>query len=541
MQADPSERSSGTIGSPGANEPLIDDIDGAFSDGESSLTADQWIDLEEASLRRFKRRGESETELSKIPLLADLLPLGIGMASLAAIIAATESVDFIPQQFPLVFAFVMGYAAIILEETLLLNKSGSALLMGMMCWSLVGHATGLPPEQVLAKLNETISSVSQIIFFLLGAMAIVETVDAHQGFSVVTDQIKTNDRRTLLILIALITFFMSAVLDNLTTTIVMCSLLARLAPKSDPEFRNIAGGLIVIAANAGGAWSPIGDVTTTMLWIGGDITVAPLVSRVFLPSLACLGTSVAVSLASVPQSGEFKRRKKKEVERPRGSSLVFWAGTAGLLFVPVFKTVTHLPPFAGILLSLGALWTMTDRLHGEERPELQLPSAMRRIDTPGTLFFLGILMAVGALEAAGTLDQLSHYVSATITDERVVAGVIGVVSAVIDNVPLVAAAMGMYDLTHYPVDSEFWDLIALCAGTGGSILVIGSAAGVAYMGMENVSFAWYLKNVTPSAAAGYVAGITTLLVQNKLLALLGFGGAAAATVASTVALSGISP
>uniref|UniRef100_A0A0C3T240 Citrate transporter-like domain-containing protein n=1 Tax=Guillardia theta (strain CCMP2712) TaxID=905079 RepID=A0A0C3T240_GUITC len=418
----------------------------------------------------------------------------------------------------MVLTFVVGYLSIIFEETLDVNKSAIAIAMGMMCWCLVGHATGLGSEQVLKALSESFSGVSQIVFFLIGAMTIVETIDAHKGFSIVTEKIQTNDKRLLAVIVSFVTFFMSSVLDNLTTTIVMCSVLGKLLPPNEKETRRLLGGLAVIAANAGGAckaFLPCSSLTYLFLPPPHSPPApAIIVIFFFLPLLYflvlflfLLHLSSLFSLLSSLFSLLSSLFSKKAV------------GVGGLLFVPVFKTLSHLPPFAGMLLATSAVWAITDRLHGNDRPELKVPEALRRIDMSGAIFFLGILMAVSALESAGVLVKVAQLLGQVVPDNNIVAMIIGVVSAVIDNVPLVAAAMGMYDLSIIPTDSQFWDLIAFSdiqlAGTGGSMLVIGSAAGIAFMGMENISFLWYLKKIAPGAAMGYVAGIITLLIQTK--------------------------
>lgn len=423
----------------------------------------------------------------------------------------------IDQDLALILVFVFGYAGIILEEELAWNKSGVGLVMAVMLWTIRSLA-GTEAE-VSLELERQLADVSQIIFFLLGAMTIVEIVDAHQGFKLVTDNIKTTSNKTLTWIIGGTTFVMSAVLDNLTSTIVMISLLRKLV--KSPDQRKMLGAIVVIAANAGGAWTPIGDVTTTMLWISGQITTFPTMKELILPSVA----SVIVPLALITS---FASEENDVVEppsncegtemAPRGQ-LVFFTGVACLLFVPVFKSVTGLPPYLGMLAGLGVLWLLTDAIHyGEEnRSMLKVPDALARIDTQGILFFLGILMSIGALDEAGLLKDLAVYLDQHIPSQEIIATVIGLVSAIIDNVPLVAATMGMYDLAQYPQDSSLWQFIAYCAGTGGSILIIGSAAGVAFMGMEKADFTWYLKKVSPWALAGYVAGVGVLVVQKALM------------------------
>ncbi|XP_050262302.1 sodium/proton antiporter 1 [Quercus robur] len=413
--------------------------------------------------------------------------------------------------------FGIGYAGIIFEESFAFNKSGVGLLMAVSLWAV--RSIGAPSTDIaVSELTNASAEVSEIVFFLFGAMTIVEIVDAHQGFKLVTDNITTRKPRTLLWVIGLVTFFLSSVFDNLASTIVMVSLLRKLVPPS--EFRKLLGAVVVIAANAGGAWTPIGDVTTTMLWIHGQISTLQTMKDLFVPS----AVSLAVPLALMSLTSEVNGYRQdssnvmaSEQMAPRGQ-LVFFVGIGALIFVPVFKALTGLPPFMGILLGLGVLWILTDAIHyGEsERQKLKVPQALSRIDTQGVLFFLGILLSVSSLEAAGILRELANYLDAHIPSSEVIASAIGVISAIVDNVPLVAATMGMYDLTSFPQDSQFWQLIAYCAGTGGSMLVIGSAAGVAFMGMEKVDFFWYLRKVSGYAFAGYVAGIAAYLAIHNL-------------------------
>ena len=399
----------------------------------------------------------------------------------------------------LVIVFVVGYLAIVLEQTLRLNKAAAALLTGIACWVVVGPS---------AELGHHLSDIAQIVFFLLGAMAIVETIDAHDGFDVLTSRVTTTNRRALFVVIATIAFFLSAVLDNLTTAIVMISLVRKLV--KEPGDRMRYAGVVVIAANAGGVFSPIGDVTTTMLWIGGQITAAKVMTRLFLPAVV----SVAVPLLY------FVARAKGNVTRaeqpaatgsattPLDRKIVFGVGAGSLLFVPVFKTLTHLPPMLGVLLGLGVLWTVTEILHKrkDHGAPLSVSAALQRIDTPSVLFFLGILLAVSALETSGHLRSLATVLERAIGNVDLVTIAIGLASSVVDNVPLVAAAQGMYPLATYPPDHRFWLFLAYCAGTGGSILVIGSAAGVAVMGMERITFGAYLRRISLPALIGYIAG-----------------------------------
>eukprot|EP00802_Teleaulax_amphioxeia_P005117 Tamp_05121.p1 GENE.Tamp_05121~~Tamp_05121.p1 ORF type:complete len:565 (+),score=137.31 Tamp_05121:187-1695(+) len=484
---------------------------------KASEEGTQLIDLGKASSKRFEgelaRKKLVEADMELRPVADDVLRPSLYVGGFAAAMAALTSVDFVPASLPLVLTFMAGYAAIVFEEVVGVQKTAVALAMGIACWTMVPHAAGLEMPQVLEEMGKAINDTSQIVFFLIGAMAIVETVDAHKGFSFVTDRINTTDKRALVVLVGFLSFFLSAILDNLTTTIVVCSLLGKLVPESEKETRQLLGGLTVIAANAGGAWSPIGDVTTTMLWMGGQITSVPLVTNVFLPSLACVMGAMGWQLLTIDGAQQLAPAPPSTGLPPRGSSLVTAVGLGGLLFVPVFKSVTGLPPFGGMLLSMASLWALTDRLHGEDRPKLRMTEALRRTDVADALFFLGVLLAVAALETSGTLTQLAQLLSELVPNDTLVAAAIGAVSAVVDNVPLVAAAMGMYDMTTYPADAQFWDLIAFCAGTGGSMLIIGSAAGIAYMGIEEVSFGWYLKRIAPGAVIGYLAGIATLVAQ----------------------------
>eukprot|EP01038_Epipyxis_sp_PR26KG_P013263 gene13263-17769_t len=413
--------------------------------------------------------------------------------------------------------FLLGYVGIIFETYFEFNKAGIALIMATALWAIfagTAGATGVAISSALGDLSEKVSEVSEVVFFLLGAMTIVEIVDAHQGFKVVTDRIQSKDKRSLLRVIGAITFFMSAILDNLTTTIVMVSLTKKLL--SNPDDRKFFGAMIVIAANAGGAWTPIGDVTTTMLWINGQITAIPTILDLFLPSLASVIISILALETQLPDDKKPLEAPATDTKlAPRGQ-LVFTTGILGLLSVPVFKAVTGLPPYLGMLAALGVMWSLTDAIHaGEDQQELKAPAALKKIDTSGVLFFLGILLSIGALDSAGILKSLAEFLDQNIPDGSIVAALIGFASAVIDNVPLVAATMGMYSLNDVPADSQLWQLIAYCAGTGGSLLVIGSAAGVALMGLEKVDFLWYAKRITLSALAGYLGGIGVYLAQHS--------------------------
>ncbi|KAF6004492.1 Na H antiporter [Cyanidiococcus yangmingshanensis] len=382
-----------------------------------------------------------------------------------------------------------------------------------------GQTLSASQQQVLEAVGHSIAEVAPLLFFLLGAMSIVEIVDGHRGFRTVTDAIRTRNPVALLWMISLITFFMSAILDNLTTTIVMVSILRQLVPQST---RLLVGAAVVVAANCGGVATPLGDVTTTMLWIGGQITTMATVRDLLLPSFVSLLVSLSIFSPMVAEAARTEDSSGTQQSLPRlavapRGRLIFFCGVASLLFVPIFKAVTDLPPYMGMLLGLGFMWLLTDLLHaGEpERTELRAARALARIDQSSILFFLGILMSVGALESAGALQLLAQWLDSHLPLRELIPTVIGLASSVIDNVPLVAATMGMYELSQHPSDSELWQLIAYCAGTGGSILIIGSAAGVAYMGMEKVGFFWYLRNASLAALAGYFAGILVYLSMHS--------------------------
>jgi Na+/H+ antiporter NhaD/arsenite permease-like protein len=416
--------------------------------------------------------------------------------------------------------FVIGYIAIATEHSIKINKSASALLTGVLCWTvyiLFTHDKHMVNEELVHHLGE----LSGILFFLMGAMTIVELIDAHNGFDIITSKINQTDKRKLLWIIGFITFFLSAVLDNLTTTIVIISLLRKLI--RDEKDRLFFAGIVVVAANAGGAWSPIGDVTTTMLWIGNQITALDIVIKVFIPSVVCL--AVPLIYLSFRLRGSIQRPALKSAEKSHNLSqkhqlTVLIAGISALVFVPVFKTITHLPPFMGILFGLGILWVMVEIMHkgkeDEHKNKYSVVQALRKIDVPSILFFLGILVSISALQSIGSLVELSSWLSATLQNENVIVIAIGLLSSIIDNVPLVAAAQGMYDLTQFPTDHSFWSFLAYSAGTGGSALIIGSAAGVAAMGMEKISFFWYLKNISFLALLGFFAGAAVYILQQQI-------------------------
>ena len=414
--------------------------------------------------------------------------------------------------------FIVGYLAIAFEHSLKINKAASALLTGVICWTIYA-LSGSSTELVSENLAHHLSEIAGILFFLLGAMVIVELIDAHDGFEIITERIHTTNKSKLVWIVGILAFFLSAVLDNLTTTIVMISLLRKFVPAH--KDRLMFAGLIVISANAGGAWSPIGDVTTTMLWIGNQITTANIIIKTFLPSLVCfIIPALFISMQMKGTLEPMAEKKEKLFSTVNERRTVFIIGVACLLFVPVFKTITHLPPYMGIVFGLGTMWVLTEMVHSEkderEKGLLSVNHALRKIDTPSILFFLGILLAVSALQSTGILASVSSYLDKKIGDISIITIIIGFLSAIVDNVPLVAAAQGMYSLEQYPTDHFFWEFLAYCSGTGGSILIIGSAAGVAAMGMERIQFGWYLKKIAWLAFIGYLAGAAVFLLQHYL-------------------------
>ncbi|MBT3647311.1 MAG: sodium:proton antiporter NhaD [Flavobacteriales bacterium] len=458
----------------------------------------------------------------------------------------------------MVVVFILGYLAIALEHPLKIDKAASALLIGAITWSILalagesvlensveymeflaanpaeGHNDMVANHFITESLLHHLSEIASILFFLLGAMTIVELIDAHEGFAIITDRINTANKVKLMWILSVLTFFLSAALDNLTTSIVMAALLKKLVKGKEDLW--LFAGMIILAANAGGAWSPIGDVTTIMLWIGGQVTAANIVLKLILPSLICL--IVPLIILTFTMKGEVERKlgmvdKAHLIDRttPFEQNLVFFLGVGSLLFVPIFKTVTHLPPFMGILFGLGVLWTVTEILHRSknhtDRSKLSVIGVLQKVDTPSVLFFLGILAAVASLQTAGHLRFLASFLESSIGDMYAINMVIGLLSSIVDNVPLVAGAMGMYDLLPvgaeaiagqaYPVDHAFWEFLAYCAGTGGSCLIIGSAAGVAVMGILQVDFIWYMKNISWLAFVGYIAGAFTYILMDYAL------------------------
>lgn len=421
----------------------------------------------------------------------------------------------------IVVIFILAYAAIALEHPIKVNKGASALLGAGLLWTVYAALSG-DHALLEQQLNDSVATTAQIVFFLIGAMTIVEVIDAHNGFEVITSQIHTKKQVTLMWIICFVTFFLSAVLDNLTTTIVIISLMKKLS--GNQRDRLFFAAMIVIAANAGGAWSPIGDVTTTMLWIGGQITPLSIIKGVFLSSLVNLLLPLVVVSYLL---------KGKEIAPPRNHestphrtilferNLMFYLGVGLLIAVPAFKTITHLPPFMGILFALGILWAVGELLHRGKEPDekkpLTLVHALTQIDMASIVFFIGILLAVATLEHTHVLEMLAKWLDQHVGRQDAIVILLGLLSAIVDNVPLVAASMGMYNLAQYPTDSFLWEFIAYCAGTGGSILIIGSAAGVAAMGLEQIHFFWYVKRISGLALIGYLGGAAVYIMQYGLL------------------------
>jgi len=415
--------------------------------------------------------------------------------------------------------FVAGYVAIAFEHSLKLNKAAAALITGVLCWTIYIVQTD-NADAINDELLHHLGEIASILFFLLGAMTIVELVDSHNGFEFITQNITTTKKQYLLLIITLLTFFLSALLDNLTTSIVMTSLCAKLL--AEKEDRLWFAGMIIIAANAGGVWSILGDVTTTMLWIGGQITALNTIMHLILPSI------FACTIPTIIVARRFKGKRFAAIMQPqrtkkerRDGKIILFSGIGFLLFVPIFKTLTHLPPFMGMLLALGLMWIITTIIHKNKEQEvaekLTVATALQKIDSPSILFFLGILLAVAALQSFGLLKELANFLSSNLKNDYLIGIALGLLSAIVDNVPLVAASQGMYDLSVYPTDHPFWVFLALTTGTGGSAIIIGTAAGVAVMGIEQIDFMWYLKKIGWLALIGFAAGIAVFLLQIELL------------------------
>ena len=463
----------------------------------------------------------------------------------------------------LIIIFVIGYLAIALEHPIKIDKAASALVMGGVIWGALAlgiddlvtkeflsefyekfktkfnslKEIGVYSSDEYAKpikflkyeLSHHLVDIGEILFFLLAAMTIVELVDSHQGFSIITDKITTKRKVPLMWILCVISFFFSAVLDNLTTSIVMAALISKMI--KDKKDLWMFAGMIIISANAGGAWSPMGDVTTIMLWVGGQVTAWNIIYSIFIPSLVCM--IVPLLYISFKLKGSIQSPDLTSLNSEISSvntyerNLIFYMGVLGLLFVPIFKITTGLPPYVGMLLSLGVLWVTTEILHRdknyEQRRHLSVIGVLKKVDTPTIFFFLGILLAVAGLQSAGQLDIVAKYLENTFSGENkiyIINVLIGLMSALVDNVPLVAGAMGMYEIgpiqdgiLAYPQDHKFWQFLAYCAGTGGSVLIIGSAAGVAVMGILKIDFMWYLKRISFLALIGYVAGAITYIIM----------------------------
>lgn len=421
-----------------------------------------------------------------------------------------------------IIIFIVGYLSISLEHPLGVNKTATALITGVLCWTVYAVGTETAIGHVSEQLAEHLSEIAGILFFLTGAMTIVELIDAFGGFRIITERITTSNAKKLLWIICTVTFFLSALLDNLTTAIVMVSLIRKLIPNKD--MRLFFAGMIVIASNAGGAWSPIGDVTTTMLWIGGQISVTNIIKTLLVPSMVCM--IVPLLYLQFTLKGELGNAKAEKDEKSvRGSTVILIVGVIGLIAVPIFKTLTHLPPYMGVLLALGILWVVSEVINpaidDAERKPYTAAAALSRIDVSSVLFFLGILLAVGALESMEILKHFAAILNSTLKDDRIIITLIGILSSIVDNVPLVAASMGMYDIQSFPQDHMIWEYLAYCAGTGGSILIIGSASGVAVMGMEKIDFIWYLRRISFLAFLGYGAGAIVYLIIYPYLAVHG--------------------
>ena len=452
----------------------------------------------------------------------------------------------------LVVVFIIGYLLIALEHPIKIDKSATALLLGMVMWVLFilgadalpfvvekaaehGHAGHLS-DFVNAEILHHMGDIATTLFFLIGAMTIVELVDVHGGFSIITDRITSRDKKKLLWILSFVTFFMSAILDNLTTSIVMVLLLRKLV--SDPKERWLYASMIIIAANAGGAWSPIGDITTIMLWVKGNVSTVSVIAYIILPSLVAM--VLPLFLVSSKLKGQLERvEEKTDIQEnfvtKKERNMLFYLGVGGLIFVPIFKTITHLPPFIGMLFSLSILWIVTEMMYNgkalDPQRQHRLPRILQRIDTPTILFFLGILMAVAVLQSTGILGDMANLLAEKVGDVNVINIVLGFLSSIVDNVPLVAAAQGMYEIIpieqaqtlapgHWDLnfiqDGAFWLLLTYCAGVGGSMLIIGSAAGVVVMGLEKINFGWYLKNISLIAMLGYLAGVAVLIGELML-------------------------
>lgn len=430
--------------------------------------------------------------------------------------------------YAIVAIFILGYLGIALEHKIRIDKASIALLTGGICWTLLVFSSELFPDinfqlegidRINSKLSHSLAEISSIVFFLLGAMTIVEVIDSHDGFQIVTELIKTKNKVKLLWLISCLTFLLSAVLDNLTTTIIIATVLKKLI--SDKEDLLGFGAMVVLAANAGGAWSPIGDITTIMLWAGGQLTALNIITKLLLPSIVCLVVPlIYMSFKLKGETGSFEITNEEKLELKSFRERLFFLilGISALIFVLLFKIITHLPPYLGMLISLGVIWLVSELLkqtrERKERSSISMVGVLKKLDLPTLFFFLGILLAVSALETSGHLHHLSVYLDSQFSNIFIVNFIIGLLSAIVDNVPLVAGAMGMYPFDVYPTDHMFWELLAYSAGTGGSILIIGSAAGVAIMGILKMDFIWYFKRISLLAFVGFLSGLVLFYLLN---------------------------
>lgn len=419
----------------------------------------------------------------------------------------------------LISVFIIGYFFITLEHIVKINKAAFALMTAVVLWTILISINSKEYNSIFNSLSEHLSSISEIVFFLLGAMTIVELIDAHDGFSIISQKIKTHKKNQFIWMIAFITFFLSAILDNLTTTIVMVSILNKLV--ADKKTKWYLLGLVIISSNAGGAFSPIGDVTTTMLWIGGQVTALNIIKETFLASLLAMTIPTIIISYIIKGNIELLNNGNEiDNESTYQKNLILFIGIACLLFVPVFKVITHLPPYMGMFFSLSIMWVFTELFHknNANRNVYSVSRALEKIDTPSILFFFGILMSIAALETAHILPELAKGLNTFFNgDINLIAISIGMLSSLFDNVPLVAALQSMYSLEVFHTDHYFWELLAYTAGTGGSCLIIGSAAGVAVMGMEKIDFIWYLKNISWIAFIGFIAGALSLIVEAALM------------------------
>ena len=421
----------------------------------------------------------------------------------------------------IILIFILGYASIAFENTIRINKASIALITGVLCWVVYIFLSN-SKRHVTEQLTGHLGELSQILFFLMGAMTIVELMDAHGVFDLITQRIKTNDKRKLVWIVAILTFILSSVLNNLTTAIVMVSMVRKLM--KDKKDRTMMAAIIIIAANAGGVWSPIGDVTTTMLWIGGQVTPVNIVIKLILPSLVSVVVPVLFLRSQIKgtiQRGEEKLKNKIALgTSSRQQKTILLTGVGIILLVPVFQAITGLPPFMGMMMGLSIIWIVTEIIHSskeeQDRKHFTVAYVLGKIDTPSILFFLGILLAVTAIDSSGQLVSAATWLDTHLKYQNAIVIAMGLLSSIMDNVPLVAASMGMYDMNRFPTDHYFWEFLAYATGTGGSILVIGSAAGVAAMGIEKINFIWYLKKISWVALLGFLAGAVVYILQEKL-------------------------